>query len=146
MGFIMVKDRCRLARHTVFIIYPAGPDRLVCSVRNRRDGRIILPDNWFCTIWTFHGNNLFGRRRSCVTVSGRKQRFRPLNQDLCLTKSMVPSRRMAFKRIVHFCGLTDNRAIRGVAGGMSTKTPPLSRTHNARKNSASSLSNVPGWH
>ena len=116
-------DGNALAGHCVVFIYPAAEIDQFATLRAKRTMRVILPLDRFATGGTFHGNDRprFAQRFRLQTAN-RAGRF---TRIFLLTKSIVPSRRMAFKRTVTLSRVEPTiEAISRWGRGISINTPP----------------------
>src|ERR1044071_10046455 len=99
--------------HTIFFVSPAAKVYQLAAFGTERAVRIILPFGGFATVRTL--------LHAVTSDSGRLMRI------LRLTNSIIPSRRMAFKRTVTLSRVEPTiEAISRCGSGMSISTPFVS--------------------
>ena len=93
-------DRDRFTGNAVLVVDPAPQVNQLAVFGTERAIGIILPLDGLVAVWTLHENNLFVAGTGCCQSPEAASDGGRLTRILRLTKSIVPSRRMAFKRTV----------------------------------------------
>src|SRR6266498_306893 len=93
----------RLPRHAILFADPLTEIDELAALRTKRPERIILPMDRFVASWTFfHGPELSAgfQLASGDSFTARNNHSGRLTRIRLFTNSIVPSRRIAFKRTV----------------------------------------------